>query len=64
MHFDNADMSRNLYPRDISNEEWAFVALYLTFMSEDAPPRDHSFCRSYNLKFTTGYSEYTQEFNQ
>jgi len=30
-------LNRNPYPSDISDEEWAFVAPYLTLMKEDAP---------------------------
>src|SRR6188472_4161734 len=30
---------RKPYPTDVSEEEWAFVAPYLTLMSEDAPQR-------------------------
>ena len=33
--------SRKPYPSDGSDEEWAFVAPYLTLMREDAPPRDY-----------------------
>ena len=33
--------SRNRYPSDISDEEWDFVAPYLTLMKHDAPQRDH-----------------------
>lgn len=29
------------YPSDVSDEEWAFCAPYLTLMREDAPQRDH-----------------------
>jgi transposase len=32
---------RKQYPSDVSDEEWAFVAPYLTLMAEDAPQRDH-----------------------
>lgn len=32
-------MDRKPYPSDVSDEEWAFVAPYLTLMTEDAPPR-------------------------
>ncbi|HEX3054109.1 MAG TPA: IS5/IS1182 family transposase, partial [Aggregatilineaceae bacterium] len=28
---------RKSYPSDVSDDEWAFVAPYLTLMSEDAP---------------------------
>lgn len=34
-------MSRKSYPSDVSDEEWAFVAPYLTLMKEDAPQRQH-----------------------
>ena len=29
-------MSRKVYPSDVSDEEWAFVASYLTLIREDA----------------------------
>ena len=32
-------MSRKAYPSDVSDEEWDFVAPYLTLMKEDAPQR-------------------------
>jgi transposase len=32
---------RNHYPSDISDEEWDFIAPYLTLMKADAPQRDH-----------------------
>jgi transposase len=35
-------MSRKPYPSDVSDEEWALVAPYLTLMNEDAPQREHS----------------------
>ena len=35
-------MTRNPYPSDVSDDEWAFVAPYVTLMTEDAPQRDHS----------------------
>lgn len=35
-------MTRKPYPSDVSDEEWAFVAPYLTLLTEDAPQRDHS----------------------
>jgi transposase len=34
--------TRTPYPSDISDEEWAFVAPYLTLLSEEAPQRDYS----------------------
>ena len=41
-------MSRKPYPTDVSDEEWAFVAPYLTLMTEDAPQRDHSLREVFN----------------
>ncbi len=35
-------MTRQPYPSDVSDEERAFVAPSLTFMTEDAPQRDYS----------------------
>ena len=32
---------RQPYPSDVTDEEWAFVAPYLTLMDEDAPQRRH-----------------------
>ena len=34
-------MTRKPYPSDNSDDEWAFVAPYLTLMTEDAPQREH-----------------------
>jgi transposase len=34
-------MTRQPYPSDVSDDEWAFVAPYLTLMKEDAPQRQH-----------------------
>ena len=36
------DPSRKPYPSDVSDEEWAFLAPYLTLMREDAPQRQHA----------------------
>jgi len=35
-------MNRKPYPSDVSDDEWVFVAPYLTLMKEDAPQRDYS----------------------
>lgn len=35
-------MSRKAYPSDVSDDEWAFVAPYLTLMTEDAPQREYA----------------------
>ncbi len=34
-------MTRKPYPSDVSDDEWAFVAPYLTLMTEDAPQREY-----------------------
>jgi len=34
-------MARKPYPSDVSDDEWSFVAPYLTLMREDAPQREH-----------------------
>ena len=34
-------MARKPYPSDVTDEEWQFVAPYLTLMKEDAPQREH-----------------------
>src|SRR5215217_1481557 len=36
------------YPTDVSDEEWAFVAPYLSLMSEDAPQRRYDLREVYN----------------
>jgi transposase len=41
-------MSRKPYPSDVSDDEWTFVAPYLTLMTEDAPQRDHSLREVFN----------------
>ncbi len=41
-------MDRKTYPSDVSDEEWAFVAPYLTLMTEDAPQRDYSLREVFN----------------
>ncbi len=41
-------MTRKGYPSDVSDDEWAFVAPYLTLMSDDAPQRDHSLRAVFN----------------
>ena len=33
--------TRKPYPSDVTDEEWAFVAPYLTLMTPDAPQRKH-----------------------
>jgi transposase len=40
--------TRKPYPSDVTDEEWAFVAPYLTLMREDAPQRDHPLREVFN----------------
>src|SRR5438105_6706883 len=40
--------TRKPYPTDVSDEEWAFVAPYLTLMTPDAPQRDYSLREVFN----------------
>ena len=37
----DARTTRMPYPSDVRDEEWAFVAPYLTLMRQDAPQRPH-----------------------
>ena len=39
---------RKPYPSDVSDEEWAFVAPYLTLMTLDAPQRDYDLREVFN----------------
>ena len=41
-------MERKPYPSDVSDDEWSFVAPYLTLMTEDAPQREHSLREVFN----------------
>jgi transposase len=44
--------TRTPYASDVSDEEWAFLAPYLTLMREDAPQRTHSLRELFNgLRF-------------
>src|SRR5688500_14080739 len=40
--------TRKPYPSDVSDEEWAFVAPYLTLMTETAPQRAHPLREIFN----------------
>jgi transposase len=40
--------TRKPYPTDVSDEEWAFVAPYLTLMTPDAPQREHDLREVFN----------------
>ena len=39
---------KTTYPSDVTDEEWAFCAPYLTLMKEDAPQREHSLRKVFN----------------
>lgn len=41
-------MERKAYPSDVSDEEWALVAPYLTLMTEEAPQREHPLREVFN----------------
>ena len=41
-------MKRKGYPSDVSDEEWALVAPYLTLMTEEAPQREHDLREVFN----------------
>lgn len=41
-------MDRKGYPSDVSDDEWGFVAPYLSLMSEAAPQREHSLREVFN----------------
>lgn len=41
-------MSRKAYPSDVTDDEWAFIAPYLTLMKEDAPQREHDLRAVFN----------------
>ena len=41
-------MARKPYPSDVTDEEWDFVAPYLTLLKEDAPQREHDLREVFN----------------
>jgi transposase len=41
-------MERRAYPSDVNDDEWAFVAPYLSLMTEDAPQRVYSLREVFN----------------
>jgi transposase len=41
-------MERKAYPSDVTDDEWAFAAPYLTLMTEEAPQREHSLREVFN----------------
>jgi len=42
------DMERQTYPSDVSDDEWSFVAPYLTLMTPEAPQREHDLREVFN----------------
>lgn len=42
------EAKRKSYPSDVSNEEWAFCASYLTLMEEEAPQREYPLREVFN----------------
>ena len=41
-------MSKKVYPSDVTDEEWAFVAPYLILMKEESPQRDRDLREVFN----------------
>jgi len=41
-------MERKAYSSDVSDQEWAFIARYLTLMTEEAPQREHRWREVFN----------------
>lgn len=41
-------MSRKAYSSDVSDEDWDFVAPYLTLMKENAPQREYPLRELFN----------------
>jgi transposase len=41
-------MARKPYPSDVTDDEWAFVAPYVTLMRQDAPQRQHDLREVFN----------------
>jgi len=40
--------TRRAYPTDVTYEEWAFIARYLTLLDPEAPQRRHDLRRVFN----------------
>jgi transposase len=41
-------LSRSAYPSDVTDDEWAFVSVYLVLMDEQAPQRQHELREVFN----------------
>jgi len=48
MTAESTTIERTAYPSDVSDEEWALVAPYLTLMTADAPQREHPLREVFN----------------
>ena len=48
MGMDHTQLARKPYPSDVSDDEWAFVAPYLTLMTADAPQRRYELREVFN----------------
>ncbi|MEA2525385.1 MAG: hypothetical protein QOF73_2612 [Thermomicrobiales bacterium] len=46
---------RKPYPSDVADEEWAFVAPYLTLMGEEAPQRRYDLREVFNALVVVSY---------
>jgi len=42
------EKERKAYPSDVSDDEWAFLAPYLTLMKDEAPQREHPLREVFN----------------
>lgn len=45
---ENEQLRRKPYPREVSDEEWAFVAPYLALIREESPQREHDLREVFN----------------
>jgi len=41
-------IARKPYPSDVSDDEWALVAPYLTLLPDSAKQREHPLCEVFN----------------
>jgi transposase len=44
------EIARKSYPSDVSDEEWALIAPYLTLLPEDAKQREYPLREAFNGK--------------
>src|SRR5262249_49623816 len=58
MKWTSSEMVRQAYPRDVSAEEWALIAPYLTLMTAEAPQQEHNLCEVCNGILTPGSHEH------